>query len=345
MNNIFVKVVTILVTLFPLLCSANTASAPSVIHYQAQLADLNGINLSGNVSLEVRIYDSATEGVPGDLNSENLLYAESYDTVRIDRGILRMEIGEGKALGRFSGFPMPFENLAQAPDLYVELSINGELIKPRQHIAYQMFALKSEYARIAENVNGNIIIKASDLDNLDASLTKDQLLIGRIPPLDVSKISGEVGANYIAKLPLSKITSGTVTDNFIGNISSASIQTGTFAANVIANIITSDNLHVESGEIYGSQAVRVPDGFIKFQCGLFLGIKGLEFPSQQCDSAFADDIYLSDDIIYNFSPYFFIAQCFAKYRHYTNQEYCVATQVDDDADQPCTASYVMICQK
>jgi hypothetical protein len=330
--------------LFPSSALAVLSSVPEVIEYQAHLMDSEGQNLNGDISVAVWVYDSPTDGPDGDFGSEHLLYAESHERIHVDRGILRVAIGEGKALGRFIGLTLPRERIAQAKDLYIQLYLNGEKIEPRQHAGHQPYAMHAQYAGKADFINGTLSIPATSLPDMDASKTNGALLQERFPAMNASKITGILSSDHLPALTLDKITSGTLANAVIGHVESSSITSGRLSEAVMpAEVTTSDSLYIEAGDVADGGVIPIPPGFFwpeHFVCGIFLGIKYLDMPTEYGGKKMADNIHIYAG--YSVGPGGLVngyqAYCEAGYGHWT-------TGGMVQGGQPCTASYLIACVK
>lgn len=315
--------------LYPTIGSADISAAPDVLHYQAHLADSNGLNVDGDVRVEVRVYDSPTAG--------ELIYAESHN-IHVDRGVVRLSIGEGTGLGSFSGIPLPMERLAQAGDLYVELHINGEKIEPRQHAGYQNYALLSQYARSADNLSGSLTIPSASLPDMPASKTYGALAPARIPSMDASRVSGVLSADRIpSNLTLNKLTAGTLGEGIISQIDSSSITTGTFNGGVLPDLMYSQTFYAEVGDVSNWGTIPLPPDFAYNQCKMIAGIKDLNMP----DDKMADDLFVDVTPPSPWGGFNFSVQCEAEYATSVCDPLCSDVAVR----HPCTARYLMVCAR
>jgi hypothetical protein len=243
---------------------------PGLLHYQAQLTSPEGINVDGEVAIQVLIYDSATLGVHGDPADEHVVYAEDQGQVRADRGTLRFTIGQGTALGPFSGAPLPLEAITTAADLYVELIVDGETVAPRQRIGFHNAAMRTQYARVAQELDGELKLNANNLpDEMNAGLaSKDMLHAGRIPPLPSGKLTGLLsGYRMPSDIPLSRISGGSLGASVLPGFSASSVSDGTFASGRLpATVMPEGNVGFASGLIFHGQTLPLPSGFDVSQC-------------------------------------------------------------------------------
>ncbi|MFA5186490.1 MAG: hypothetical protein WC551_08445 [Patescibacteria group bacterium] len=212
---------------------------PGAVHYNARLADADGKPLNDTVSVRAFIYDSATEGMSGDLDDARLLYAEDFGDVSIVRGRLSLTIGKGEPLGSFAGFSLPLRALAEAEGLYLELEVEGERISPRQRIGFSKSSQGAAYARRAKNLNGAYTISTSSFpedlpaNKINCSGSRPDLNSTRISSVPIAKISGVLPKSTMpSNIPLSKIdpSGGSVAAARLPNVSASSVQSGKFAS-------------------------------------------------------------------------------------------------------------------
>ena len=317
--------------LFPSLGFADVAGVPGVIHYQAHLMNSSGANFDEEINAEVWIYNSAADGADRDLISENLLYVESHERIRVDRGTIRLSIGEGRALGRFAGTSLPLEKLAQVRELFIQLYLNGEKISPRQHIGYQNHALKAEYARAADNLSGTLNIPASSIPSIDASKTYDVIPPARIPAMDASKISGTVYPERIPSLSLDRLASGTLGNSVIGSINSSNITAATLPLTTMPDtLMMPGSIYFEAGDASDGQRISIPPDFrwpthLLTDCDIIVGIKNFTISG----GPWADEISVYPEAINLFGiPMGYEVHCGVEH---------------SGGRTPCTTSYLMAC--
>lgn len=313
------------------------ADAPPVLYYQAHLMDANGTNLSGNVIVETRIYDSPQEGSIDDLSSGHLLYAESHGTVSVERGNLRIGIGEGSAIGPFQGMPLPMDRIASSGSLYLQLILNGEPIEPRQRIAQEVFAIRAQYAVQADTLANGLTLAAANLpDDISAKKVNGGVLnTARFANVDTSKLAGSVDASHLPQLDFSLLSSDALPDGEITQLDSAAVTTGTFDPARLSNIMTSDDIYIAAGTANDGDVLQVP--WLYSQCGYILGLQDVSIPYGH----FADSLNV-----------------FTTNNWFTKTIHCQTTYqgspFDTDPNTPlpggpqeytqlCTASYMVFC--
>jgi len=103
------------------------AQVPNVINYQGRLVDGETL-VNGDVSLELRIYDSATDGA--------LLYADS-NTVTVVDGLYSTHIGDDTIMGSLT-------NALTNAMVYLEVVIGGKMLTPRERLVTVPYAMKAD---------------------------------------------------------------------------------------------------------------------------------------------------------------------------------------------------------
>jgi len=122
---------------------AASAQVPNVINYQGRLVDATNL-VNGDVSLELRLYDAATDGT--------LLYADS-NTVTVVDGLYSTHIGDDTVLGTLG-------NALTNAMVYLEPVVNGTALSPRERLVCVPYAMQShtlvgtEVIRIGDQASG-----------------------------------------------------------------------------------------------------------------------------------------------------------------------------------------------
>ena len=145
------------------LLSSVFAQTTGQINYQARLLDAYGRRVNGTVSLTFRIYDAATAG--------NLLWQETQTGVVIQDGLYSVLLG--------AKTPVPASVFA-GNNVYLELKINNETLKPRQKITATAHAL------VSRTVMGN---------NLYEHPTSGNVGVGTKSPAAKLDVAGTVKAS------------------------------------------------------------------------------------------------------------------------------------------------------
>lgn len=253
---------------------AAMSPAPAVYEYQAHVVPANRAALDGTHTVYVLIYDSPTLGVAGDLASNHLLYAEVHQGMKLERGWLRVGIGEGTPVGPYQGMQLPVERIASSPELYLQIGIDNELVAPRQRINVNPNAYQSTYALLADNLDGSFVLTAANLpaNGFDASRVVGEIDKSRFPSsLSPTLLSGTLSGDRLEQLPLSLI-SGQLPLDRIGKIESANITTGTFPASAIpATVYQQGSIQVYSGDAGNGSTLPHVDG----KCAWIVGMSNL----------------------------------------------------------------------
>ncbi len=107
--------------------TAAWAAVPSAINFQGRLVD-DGTLVSGTVSLQLKVYDAATDGT--------LLYVDS-NTVSVVDGMYSTLLGDDTAT--FGDFAAALDSV----ELWVEAEVDGQVLAPRFRISSAPYALRS----------------------------------------------------------------------------------------------------------------------------------------------------------------------------------------------------------
>lgn len=231
------------------------APVPKVLQYQSHLMDANGLNVDGRVAVDVYLYDSPSGG--------HLLYAEQHGAIKVDRGILRFAVGEGVAVGSFTGAPLPVEALAARGAVYIEVHIDGERMLPRHVVGFHNAAIRAQYAKKADELSGDLHLIANNLPDLPASKVEGELHEARIPVLPASKLTGPLDpARMPDGIPVSRIVSGTLPSSSIPSLAAGDIQSGVFStAQMPGVLLAKGDLYLASGIVQHGQYIPVPAGY------------------------------------------------------------------------------------
>jgi hypothetical protein len=104
---------------------AQSAAAPELINVQGKLSDASGIPISGQAQMTFVIFDAETDG--------NELWREGPLNVTLTRGIYNVLLGSTAAL--------PATIFKSGSVRYLEVTINGETLAPRQRIASAAYVM------------------------------------------------------------------------------------------------------------------------------------------------------------------------------------------------------------
>ena len=136
-----------------LLVVAGTAEGapPQDATYQGLLLDSVGDPLVGPVNIEVGIWDSLVGGT--------LLYGETHSSVALEDGVFNLLLGTGSVLvGSFDA------ELFVAQNRYLEVTVNTEVLVPRQPFSSVAYSLRSDESEAAAYA-----ATAGDADTVDGS--------------------------------------------------------------------------------------------------------------------------------------------------------------------------------
>ncbi len=134
-----------------LLATPATAAPPPAVSYQGLLLDAVGAPIDGDVNIEVRVWSD-----PASISTTALLYEEVHLNTPVIAGVFEIILGRGA----FASDP-PFDSETFSNgETWLELTVEGETLAPRQQFLSAPFSLRAEHARDAETVGG---IPASNL--------------------------------------------------------------------------------------------------------------------------------------------------------------------------------------
>lgn len=114
-----------------------TPAAPHVISYQGVLADSSGRPLTASKNISTTIYGAATGGVA--------LWTELHPSTPVSNGVFSLLLGVTA--------PIP-ESLFAEPDRWIEVTVNGVTLAPRQKFTSVPYALRTASAANADKIGG-----------------------------------------------------------------------------------------------------------------------------------------------------------------------------------------------
>jgi hypothetical protein len=116
------------------------AETPLLLGYQGAVFDTQGQPAAGPVDVDIAIFDGASGGTE--------LYAESHPNVSLVDGTFDLQIGSGSnPSGSFD------ETTLAGAEAWLELTVDGETLDPRQRLVAVPYALR---AKVAESLDGSI---------------------------------------------------------------------------------------------------------------------------------------------------------------------------------------------
>lgn len=111
-----------------IICSVSIAQIPRTMNYQAKLTDTGGVALNGDHSVTFKLWDAVTGG--------NNIWWETK-TVTVTNGLFDEELDLSINGGDTLKFGRPY---------WMELTINGETLSPREKLAPVSYAYRAIYA-------------------------------------------------------------------------------------------------------------------------------------------------------------------------------------------------------
>jgi hypothetical protein len=132
--NLIAKILTLTAVLYSF---GSYASVPGQVNFQGVLYDSNNLAVSGNVDFNFSLFDSLSGGTQ--------LWTESQSSVQVNAGVYSVALG--------SVVPITTDILTTSA-IYLEVSIGGEILSPRQRLIAVPYALKAEEADNVSGVSG-----------------------------------------------------------------------------------------------------------------------------------------------------------------------------------------------
>lgn len=134
------------------------AAGPNQINYQGLLADSNGNPISGNKTISVRLFNTATGGTP--------IYQESIGSVQIVNGIYSFQFGAAGA---------GIASVLTGAENYLAVHVDNVEQAPRTKILAVPFAMKSADAQA---LSGQVGALGSDFDSKIATINTNVTAFG-----------------------------------------------------------------------------------------------------------------------------------------------------------------------
>lgn len=139
-------------TLFAAVClflttlnNLNSQSVPQFINYQGNLVDKNDQPITGNAIILFRIWD---DSIATDFS--NKIWEEFHPNVFVNSGLFSINLGTEN--------PLPY-SVFKSKDVFLEINVNGETLKPRRRIGSVAFAYHASSVQGSQNIfpdSGNV---------------------------------------------------------------------------------------------------------------------------------------------------------------------------------------------
>jgi hypothetical protein len=127
-----------------------SAQVPNTLAYGGFLTDSAGTPYEGRVDVIAELWSGQREGT--------LLWGETHDGVRVSNGWFGLDLGSEEALD---------VDWTGTNALYLQLTINGEPIEPRQRVQSVVFA------QVAENATGALATLIDEIDDRITTIERD----------------------------------------------------------------------------------------------------------------------------------------------------------------------------
>ena len=113
------------------------SAVPGQVNFQGVLLDNAGQTVTGSVNFDFSMFDAATGGT--------LLWSESQAGVTVTAGMYSVALGSVTPLTT---------GILDGGAVYLEVTVGGEILTPRQRLLAVPYALKAQEAEEAANVSG-----------------------------------------------------------------------------------------------------------------------------------------------------------------------------------------------
>lgn len=165
-----------------------TFAAPNEMNFQGRLTDVSSGNPlpDGSYLMEFWLYDAASDGT--------LLWGETQDVLVTD-GIYNVTLGQGTPMPSFGAFNA---DLFSGDNRWLQVSVNGEYLIPRQKITSVAYALQA-----ASVVNGAIVTDMIQNGAIDQTKIADGAVLtelldddGSDSELDADMLDGKNSSDF-----------------------------------------------------------------------------------------------------------------------------------------------------
>ena len=124
------------------------AEVPNVINYQGYLTDSSGTPLEGTVNVTLKFWDALTGG-------NTIGSPKSYTNVNVNNGVFSQNVDVSD---------ITFDN-----PVFIETTVNGETLAPRQLVTSVPFAYRAKKAADADKLGG---LDSSDIEKLEKRIAE-----------------------------------------------------------------------------------------------------------------------------------------------------------------------------
>ncbi|MBN2542740.1 hypothetical protein JXI42_07710, partial [bacterium] len=134
-----------IVLLFCFIIAANVFGVPRLVNYQGKVTDTNGVGIDDTLEIIISIYDDSTGGTA--------LWIEQHLEVPVTKGLFDIILGTED----------PLDLLFEGGEYWLQISVDRDVLSPRQRIISEIFAIRAIYADTANLVRWNDIIGVDPL--------------------------------------------------------------------------------------------------------------------------------------------------------------------------------------
>lgn len=252
----------------PITAGAQVADIPASIPYQGHLTDAGGIDISGTVTVEARLYDSLIAGLGQPVTNLHVIYAETHPAVAVEKGNFRIAIGDGAPLTA----PLAIDELIANESVYLELRVNGELMTPRQRLGSVAAAFRANRARYADDIVNLGMIPSERMPAYSAArLTEGTLAAARVPGLSAAVVTGSLAqSNLPTSIDVGKFsTTDNLSEAMLAGLSADKIASGIVETNLLpmGELFDFGDVVIKIGTLIHGQHLIPPPGFdLASQC-------------------------------------------------------------------------------
>lgn len=182
-----------LVVLSLLLPALTQADVPNLGSYQGMLLDPNGAPLTGSANLVLRIYDD-----PISIDPASLLYEEAHSATPVLDGVFSVVLGQASSASGPFGAP-----LFAAPDRWLEVEVEGEILSPRQPFTAVPYAFQAQQCIEAQTLERHDllgVVSAAQADMVAIavfSAHEADPAVHHTKTTTFPELSGEIGGGQI----------------------------------------------------------------------------------------------------------------------------------------------------
>lgn len=237
------------------------------INFEATLLDDADLPYDGQVAVDASFYRAPSS------DPANLVYAESFGSVEVDGGLMRVPLLTGTPEG---GTSFSLDAFAAEDELFVDILVDGVALLTLHPLRSSFAAIRAEYARYADGLRADFDLLVDEVPVHSASLiTNETFDPARIPNFSAAKIaSGSFGVDQVPNVSGSTLTDGPFSIHTIpSNLNASNISGGVLLDDVVASaIIRRGNITLSHGTVNDGDHLSMPGGAPPENCKILLGM-------------------------------------------------------------------------